>query len=385
MKIDLLIIGGGVLGTFHAFHALDRGLSVALLERHASPCGATVRNFGQVVPSGLDADWQPIGRESVRIYESIQAEFDISVRRDGSLYVASDDDELTLLEELSCINQQDRYPSQLWTPDRCRDRYPQLRSDYCRGGLFFPEEISLNPRKMIHQLHAYLSGNPQFQGHFRTCVNELVCLTKGRVSASTTDGKTFIADNAILCGGNEFQLLFPEMFDHAEIEVVKLQMLRLKSQPNVSIPGNVLTGKTIRRYESFSKCRSWNEIKSREPSDDPLKRWGIHILLKQEADGSIILGDSHEYASVKQSGDLGYEQRHEIAELLISEGHRIMDLPHWDVESSWCGFYSQTKQSTGIFTATIDDHIHIVTGIGGKGMTISPQFAKQHLQELLDV
>ena len=47
---DLLIIGGGVLGSFFAYQALERGLSVVLLERHGAPAGATVRNFGQVVP-----------------------------------------------------------------------------------------------------------------------------------------------------------------------------------------------------------------------------------------------------------------------------------------------------------------------------------------------
>lgn len=29
-KVDFIIIGGGALGTFHAFHALENGLSVRL-------------------------------------------------------------------------------------------------------------------------------------------------------------------------------------------------------------------------------------------------------------------------------------------------------------------------------------------------------------------
>ena len=33
----------------------------------------------------------------------------------------------------------------------------------------------------------------------------------------------------------------------------------------------------------------------------------VHILFKQAADGSVIIGDSHEYADVKDMDDLGYD------------------------------------------------------------------------------
>ena len=84
-NFDLLIVGGGILGTFHAYHALRKGLKVALLEKDGLPVGATVRNFGQVVPSGMNAKWQPLGRRSLEIYQTIQQQFDISVRQNGSI------------------------------------------------------------------------------------------------------------------------------------------------------------------------------------------------------------------------------------------------------------------------------------------------------------
>lgn len=76
-KFDLIVIGGGILGTFHAYHALEKGLKVAIIEKDKFPQGATVRNFGQVVPSGMNTKWQSFGRESLRIYKEIQQKFDI--------------------------------------------------------------------------------------------------------------------------------------------------------------------------------------------------------------------------------------------------------------------------------------------------------------------
>lgn len=378
---DLIVVGGGVLGAFHAYHAVQRGLRVTLLERHAAPQGATVRNFGQVVPSGLDSRWQPWGRESLRIYQSLQQQADISVRKLGTVYIASDEDELGLLEELSIINHDADYASELWTPGQCQDRYPQLRSDYVRGGLFFPDELSVNPRTMIHRVHRLLAESSRCSINFCACVQTIESDPQG-VGLTASDGRTFRAERAILCCGSEFKTLYPELFRSSGLEAVKLQMLRLQPLPGVSLPGNLLTGLSIRRYESFAECPSYSAVKSRESEDGFAKRWGVHILFKQEADGGVILGDSHEYAAVDEADSLGFELRSDINDCFLAEGKKILDLPAWDVEASWFGVYCQTKDPTGIYRRQVEPNVHVVTGIGGKGMTSSAGFSRQHLAEI---
>ena len=121
---DLLIIGGGALGTFHAYHALQRGLRVALFEKDKAPNSATVRNFGQIVPSGMNRKWQAYGRKSLEVYLSIQEKWDLDIRQMGSIYLASDEEEQQLLEELYQINRENDYPSELWTQAQCLARYP---------------------------------------------------------------------------------------------------------------------------------------------------------------------------------------------------------------------------------------------------------------------
>jgi glycine/D-amino acid oxidase-like deaminating enzyme len=81
---DLIVVGSGILGTFHAYHALKKGLRVAIIEKDKMPQGATIQNFGQVVPSGMDTKWQAYGRESLTIYKEIQSQFDISIGRSAA-------------------------------------------------------------------------------------------------------------------------------------------------------------------------------------------------------------------------------------------------------------------------------------------------------------
>lgn len=376
---DLIVIGGGVLGTFHAYQAIKKGLVVALIEKNTTPQGATVRNFGQVVPSGMNGKWQTYGRESLEIYKDIQSKFDISVRQEGTVYLASDQEEVQLLEELSEINKNNAYPSRLLTRKECLQDYPGLREDYARAGLFFPEEVVVEPRLMINRLHTYLVdiGLELYKNTEAIECNSLV----DYVSVHTAKGDTFSAGKVIICNGNDFKTLYPLLFNESDLEVSKLQMMQTLSQGSYRLRGAILTGLSIRRYEAFAECPSFDEIKAKEEPDSLEKKWGIHILFKQAVDGSIILGDSHEYASAEHVDELGFDINMDIDRFILTEAQKIMDFPTYEIQQRWIGQYSQCKKSD-IYQKTIEKNIHIVTGIGGKGMTGSAGFAKKNINSI---
>ena len=378
---DLLIIGGGVLGTFHAYQALEKGLSVAVLDKNKLARGSSVQNFGQVVPSGMNTKWQQYGRKSLEIYKSIQAQFDISVRQNGSVYIASNEEELTLLEELAVINQQQDYPSQMLTAQKCLQRYEGLRADYCLGGLFFPEEITVEPRIAIHRIRQYLEEQKGLHYFPQTLAVEVEAL-RDSCQIVASDGRLFQAAQVLVCSGYEFQTLFPKEYALSDLQACKLQMLLLEQQPTQVIPGSILTRLSIRRYESFSECPSYPAIKAKEEPDSLAKKWGVHILFKQALDGSIILGDTHEYADATEAESLGTHVVEEMNQFMLDEAAKIFDLQNWNVRETWTGTYAQCKNSD-IFRKTIDGRIHLLTGIGGKGMTGSAGYAAFHLQDIL--
>lgn len=381
-KYDLIVIGGGVLGTFHAYHALQQGFSVAVFEKDKEPVSATVRNFGQVVPSGMDTKWQQYGRESLAVYNDIQGKFDITVRNNGSVYLASNDEEVQLIEELSLINKKNGYESHLLTKEQCLDKYKGLRSDYVKGGLFFPQEVTVEPRSMINRLREYLMAEKGLHFYGNTKIvncNEV----NGDVEVHTANGEIFKAAKAIICCGSEFKTLYPEVFAQSDLEVTKLQMMQTKPQPGYNLKGSILTGLSIRRYEAFYECPSFAAIKAKENPDSFEKKWGVHILFKQAADGSVIIGDSHEYASAANSDDLGFDLRMDVDDFMINEAKKIIDLPTYKIQNKWFGIYSQCKKKD-IFQHTIGNNIHIVTGIGGKGMTGSAGFSKENIEQIFN-
>lgn len=381
-KYDLVIVGGGVMGTFHAYHALQKGLKVALLEKDSRPSGATVRNFGQVVPSGMNTKWQQYGRESLAIYKDVQNRFDISVRQNGSVYLASNEEEVTLLEELQIINTQNQYPSQLMTRHECLNKYRGLKDTYVAAGLFFPEEVTVEPRVMINKILDYLTSEKQLDYFANTPV--LACQHTGsEVELVTAGGRIFKAAKAIVCCGSEFKMLYPELFSNSDLVVTQLQMLQTGPQGNYRLNGSILTGLSIRRYEAFHECPSYAAIKSKENAQSFEKEWGIHILFKQATDGSIILGDSHKYADAAHIDELGFDINTHVNQYMIEAAKKIFDLPNYDIQKSWYGIYSQCRERD-IFEYTIDNDIHIITGIGGKGMTGAAGFAKESIKKIFN-
>jgi FAD dependent oxidoreductase TIGR03364 len=379
-KQDLIVIGAGVLGTFHAFHALRLGLTVTLFEKDQYPVQATVRNFGQVVPSGMAGRWFDYGRQSLEWYRFIQEKGDISVRPGGTVYIASDPDEQQLIHELKAIMDTKEHPAELMDTASCLEKWPTLRAGYCREALYFPTELSVAPERMIYQVLAYLQETfPAFTYRPHTTIVDCVPFGQG-ARVVTHSGENLEATKVVVCNGGEFKLLFPELFRNSGIVISKLQMMRTRPMPGVALTGNILTGLTIRRYESFEECPSFADLNVPDHLRE-LKEWGIHVLFKQGDDGRIIIGDSHEYADVRHSDDLGFTLNAYINELMLREAGRIVSFDVRNLDTVWAGFYPQHKEKD-IVEEDLDGCIHIRTAIGGKGMTSGAGYAQESVQRL---
>jgi FAD dependent oxidoreductase TIGR03364 len=288
-----------------------------------------------------------------------------------------------LIEELSQINQANNYQSHLLTKQECLDQYPGLRSDYVKAGLFFPEEVTVEPRTMIYNLHEFMFQKLGLKLITNTSIINCESTSNG-VSLLSAANELFLASKVVICNGNEFKNLFPTLFNESDLVVSKLQMMQTKPQKNYSLDGSILTGLSIRRYEAFYECPSFKSIKAKENPAALENKWGVHILFKQASDGSVILGDSHHYADAKNIDDLGFDLDMDIDNFMIQEAKKIIDLPNYEIQNRWYGMYSQCK-TRDIFEHTIGDDIHIITGIGGKGMTGSAGFAKESISNIFNI
>jgi FAD dependent oxidoreductase TIGR03364 len=380
-KFDLIIIGGGILGAFSALHALQKGKKVALIERNKYPKEATIRNFGQIVPSGLSTTWKKYGLKSLQIYKELQAIRDFSVRHFGSAYIASDDDEVTLLHEVTQIHQNLEFPSSFISEKEACSRWPGLKSSYCREVLFYPDELSVDPAQMIRLVIQYLIEQYELSYFPYTIAQDVEVIDANTCKVYTNTNLNLSGEQVLICAGTEYQFLFPTHYKNEEISCVKIHMLMTEPQPTQRIWGNLLTGLSIRRYEAFKECPSYEIIKNKNVQDPRVASWGIHLLFKQADNGQVIIGDSHHYADAHDKEDLGFRLDQPVIEYILERAAEIMDLESYKLQSSWSGIYSQAKKED-IIARSIDNKIHILNAIGGKGMTASPGFTFEYINKL---
>lgn len=375
-EADLIVVGGGVMGCFHAYHALKAGLKVTLYERSRMASGASVRNFGQIVPSGLSSEWRTYGRRSLEIYKELEEPAELPIKHEGTYYVASDLEELQLLREMQTINNAEAYAAEWLQPEEVIYRQPLMHHSYALGSLHYPLELSVDPRLLVHRLTLFMVTNMGLDYHPETAVIRV--RDEGGVPvAETVRHGIRAAKKILIASGNEVSILFPEVLQRSKLTWVKLQMLRLSGIPVNSFAGNVLTGLSIRRYECFSECPSWNTVKSREPHNSFEKDNGIHILFKQESNGDLILGDSHHYSSCAGSCNDDYENHSTVNDFMLRLASEIADLSGARVGQHWNGWYTQVPDAP-FFCADPVPGVRILTGIGGKGMTATAGFSEQH-------
>lgn len=377
---DVIVIGAGILGTFHAYHAARKGYKTLLLERNPWPNDASTRNFGMVVQTIVEANstWAGFAHASQEIYRELQAAHDITVNPTGSLYVASTEIERRVLAEFAQI-QAEQYPSVYLDAGEALSRYPFLQASYCQGALHFPNDLIIDPQRLLRQLIPHLVEQGLFEYIPRTLVIGVEPMGQG-CEVRDAQGHSFTADHVFLCSGTEYRTLFPQHFAASGLQICKLQMLRTAPQPEPLLPHALLSGLSIRRYPAFKSVPAYAELEQQE-MDQRLRDYGIHLLLKQNADNSITIGDSHEYLPCQEASIFEERSKGEINEIFLEQARQIVKLPEWRIQQMWNGYYMVNPRDE-VYTATIAENIHIVTGIAGKGMSTGPGFARYHIEHI---
>ena len=191
-------------------------------------------------------------------------------------------------------------------------------------------------------------------------------------------GEKWEVGAVIVCTGDDFESLYPEMFRASGLTRCKLQMMRTRPQPEGWQLGPALAaGLTLRFYESFQVCRTLRALKERIAAETPeYDRWGIHVLVSQTAGGELTVGDSHEYGAAVNPFD-----RTEIDDLVLQYARGFLHAPDFEIAQRWHGVYA--KHSNRPFVSLSPaPNVRVVTATGGSGMTLSFGLAERTVQEM---
>ena len=232
-------------------------------------------------------------------------------------------------------------------PSRSRKAWPSNL-----GALYSRHEVIVDPRRTIATLPAFLTERYGVEFQFNTAVRDLTKIE---------------ADYKIVCAGDDFQTLYPEIWTALGITRCKLQMMRTAPQPGGWRLGPALAaGLTLRHYESFRGCSSLGLLVERFRTTMPdYEKYGIHVMVSQTSLGELTIGDSHEYSLAVDIFD-----KPEIDELILKYLATFAEFPNGGIVQRWHGVYAKHPDMT-YYTTEPESGVRVLTTTGGAGMTLS--------------
>jgi D-hydroxyproline dehydrogenase subunit beta len=368
---DIGIVGGGIVGLAHAYHALKKGYRVVMFERDEYPVGASIRNFGLIWPIGQfpGEDWARAMR-SRRHWIDIAHEAGIWLNPNGSLHLAYEQDELGVLDEFYQLYRQADSDLSLVGKAKVLACSPVVKSDGLKGGLISGTEMTVNPRDAIGKITSYL------QEKFGMVLCRGTVVTGISLPVLHTSRGEWLVSKVFVCSGADFETLYPEAFGHS-LSKCKLQMMKGRARTSLSIGPTLCGGLTLRHYKSFSQCATLGQLSTRLDAEDI--RWarnGIHVMLAQNHEGDLIIGDSHHYGRSFEPFD-----SEEVAKLILSYLARFANIEGMEIVERWHGVYSKINDDVA-FINEVEPDVTIVTALGGAGMTLSFGLAEDIISKI---
>jgi glycine/D-amino acid oxidase-like deaminating enzyme len=379
----VVIVGGGILGTMHAVLARRHGYAVTQLEREPAGRGASVRNFGLVWVSGRRAGAELGLALRARALWAEIAEFapGTGFRPAGSLTMATSTAELAVMREAAELPDAKQREFELLSADEARSANPALRGEFL-GGLYCRADAIVEPRVALPALRAALAG-PSYEW-----LPGLEAVEVAAHGVRDSRGTWHRGDLVVLCTGANFTgvagphlaasgaLASASAAGHeagARAEPTGLRRVRLQMLQTLPFDRKLTTaladGDSLRYYPAYDV-----PARAALPPQAPVAAASrSQLLLVQRLDGSLTIGDTHEYDE-----PFGFDVDETAYDHLLARARALLGAELPRVQRRWAGVYSEVVGTPALYhRSEVAPGVVLVTGPGGRGMTCSPAIAEE--------
>lgn len=367
---DLAVVGAGIVGLAHAYAAAKRGKRVIVIDRDAQANGASVRNFGFVTVTGQGAgDCWTMARRARDIWAETVDKAGIAVVQRGMVLASRFDESEAVIDAFLRTDMAEGCAR--LTARQAQEHIACLRTDAARVSLYSPHEIRVESRTAIPPLAQFLEER---LGIIFLRSTTVTAVEPPRVE--TADG-VIEAETVVVCPGDDFTGLFAERIAAYNVTRCKLQMLRVRPRQPVRFKTAVMSDLGLGRYLGYADLPEAELLKKRLDADLKAERDnGIHLIVTQSADGSLVVGDSHHYAATPDpfASDA-------VDALILGEFDRVLDLPGRLIAERWIGTYASAPDRWR-FTDKPSDSVRVVVVTAGCGASTAFGIGEETINEL---
>ncbi|GAB2204791.1 TIGR03364 family FAD-dependent oxidoreductase [Roseibium sp. ROS1] len=367
---DLAIVGAGIVGLAHALAAVRRGKKVVVIDRDSQANGASIRNFGFVTVTGQQAGdcWQKASR-SRQVWAEVAKAARIPLLHEGLTMTARLPEAEAVIDAF--LKTEMGAECQRLTPAQAALKVPCLRQEKITCALYSPLEVRVESKDALPRIANWLKEAHAVDFLWQTSVNSV------EAPKLQTSRGTVHAETVIICPGDDGTTLFADRIATYEVTRCKLQMLRVAPHNRIDLGTAVMSDLGLARYLGYAELPQAEPLKARldrEMADH--RENGIHLIVVQSEDGSLVVGDSHHYSATP---DPFIDKT--VNDLILGEMETILDLGPYDISETWIGTYASAPDRWR-FTDAPDDSTRIVVVTAGCGASTAFAIGEETIADL---
>ena len=355
-RADVIIIGGGVIGSSVAYHLLKEGFEGEIKVFEKDPLyefASTPRSAGGIRQLFTTAINIQISRYSLKKYLTFPEDMaidgepaEIDFRQHGYFFLAKDEN-MQQLKAQQELQQKYGVPSELLPPNELKRIIPELTTEDLVGGLYCAEDGYLDPYSVMQ---GYAKKAKQLGATYvHEAVNRITHESGKVTGVETEQGVFYQAPIVFNCAGG----WAAEISEKSGFPIPVIPLKRQIIQFDIADPLQYQLPLTV----------------------DP-----TGVYFRHEGD-SIITGDSEQ---VKPRIDFTWKRSFFLEQLWPILGHRIQNFEQAKIISGWAGLYAHNTEDQN---AIVGEHpeakgYFMACGFSGHGMQQAPAVG-QCLAELL--
>ncbi len=199
-KVDVVVIGGGIIGVSTALELAERGVSVALCEKGGVGQEQSSRNWGWVRISMRDPREVPLMAEALRIWETLDARIgrDTGYTRAGIVFSSATDKDFEAQDRWRQNLDGYQLETRMMDAKEFRTLFPGSRMTV-RGGLLTPIDGRAEPQKAAPALAEF--AREKGAVILTQCAVRGIETAGGRVCGVVTERGSIACSAAVLAGG----------------------------------------------------------------------------------------------------------------------------------------------------------------------------------------
>ncbi|ORT56590.1 sarcosine oxidase subunit beta [Streptomyces sp. CB03238] len=208
---DVVIVGGGVIGTSIAFHLAEAGVrDVVLLERAELGSGSTSKAAGGVRAQFSDALNIQLGARSLEAYRAFghRPGQEIDLRSSGYLFLLSRPEDVASFEEGVALQNSLGVPSRMVDTAEARRLSPLIEEEGLLAGAYSPDDGHCTPESVVL---GYATGARRHGAHLETHCEVLGIETLGGEIRAVRTNRGDIATSTVVCAAGAWSAALGDM------------------------------------------------------------------------------------------------------------------------------------------------------------------------------